>query len=137
MNRASNNVFRSYWQAYGGLRAMLTSPYLYAALFLTIAIAPAWWSSDWWTNVLQVLPNIVGFSIGGYAIWLGFGDEKFKALVARRDAENEITPYMEVSATFCHFVIVQLVAIVSAIIGSSFNFDARSIHAFNSFASLF
>src|SRR5437879_3044809 len=93
-------VFSVYWRAYGGLRALLRSPYFHGALLLTALLSPAWTSGAWWSNVLQVLPNIVGFSIGGYAIWLGFGDEKFKQLISFREKESEISPYMEVSATF-------------------------------------
>ena len=120
-------VFGAYWRDYGGGKALVRSPYLHAAVGLTVLLFPAWISRDWWTNVLQVLPNIVGFSIGGYAIWLGFGDEKFKALISFKDKQKDVSPYMEVSATFCHFVVVQLAAIAAALAGSALNVDGSQI----------
>jgi hypothetical protein len=79
----------------------------------------------------------VGFSIGGYAIWLGFGDEKFKAVIAGRGGANELSPYMEVSATFCHFVVVQLLAIIFALGAAAMNFDGSRIAILREAAAMF
>jgi hypothetical protein len=130
------STFRDYWHSYGGLHALVGSPYLHFSLVATIVLFPAWVNRDWWTNVLQVLPSIIGFSIGGYAIWLGFGDEKFKALIAGGDDKNAVSPYMEVSATFSHFVVVQLAAILAALAGTALNVDGNQYAGLRFFAEL-
>jgi hypothetical protein len=120
----AGSTIAEYWRCYGGVRALVRSPYLHMALAAAIVLSPAWYSREWWNTVTAVLPNIVGFSIGGYAIWIGFGDERFKAIIAGPSATSEISPYMRVSATFSHFVVVQLAAIAWAIGAGAFYFDA-------------
>lgn len=132
----TRKMFAAYWRCYGGWRAITASPYFIAALVITILLFPAWIRAEWWTTVIQILPNIVGFSIGGFAIWLGFGDEKFKALIAEKDFENDISPYMEVSATFTHFVLVQVAAILAAVGGAAFLDTDNSLSIVGYLASL-
>ncbi|TOK10904.1 hypothetical protein CGI25_07445 [Vibrio parahaemolyticus] len=67
------------------------------------------------------MPNILGFTLGGFAMWVAIGDEKFKSLIAGADDEDEISPYMEVNATFTHFVLLQLLSLVLAIIAKNFD----------------
>jgi hypothetical protein len=33
------------------------------------------------------MPNLLGFTLGGFAVFLGFDDEKFKTLIAGEDNE--------------------------------------------------
>jgi hypothetical protein len=129
---ASRSVFGDYWVAYGGWPALSRSAYFHVSAVGAVLLAPFLATKDWWDIVIQVLPNIVGFSIGGYAIWLGFGDEKFKALMSERESGSTASPYMEVSATFCHFVIIQLAAILFAMGAWTLNFDASQSWPFQS-----
>lgn len=111
--------FATYWESYGGWQAVLRSRYLRWSLAFAIVLVPAWWQAKWWAVTLQVLPNIVGFSIAGFAIWLAFGDEQFKSLLAEKDHDREVSDYMEISATFAHFVLVQILAIAFAVAGGA------------------
>ena len=74
---------------------------------------------------MSVLPNLLGFTLGGFAVFLGFGDEKFKGIIAGRDeaCPDEHSPYIEVCSAFLHFVLVQVLALIAAIIAKSLAFD--------------
>jgi hypothetical protein len=110
---------RLYWNLYGGFHAIRSSPYLLAALVVTLICARFWIVDQWWEAVLATLPNIVGFSLSGYAIFLAFGDEKFRRLLAGSDPANLVadkSPYLEFSTSFMHFIVIQISAILMAVL---------------------
>lgn len=86
----------------------------FAVLFVAIT-TPYWMKEPWWNDTLSVLPNVLGFALGGYAIWLGFGDDAFRDLISQRDEGDSTSPYMEVSASFAHFIVVQALALLFAL----------------------
>ncbi|WP_176428529.1 hypothetical protein, partial [Vibrio sp. V11_P1A41T118] len=120
-----NSPFKEYWLAYGGWKALLTSRYFWGALILNTILFSTWYPIDskWWEQVTSIIPNILGFTLGGFAMWVAIGDEKFKSLIAgaEDDEDDDISPYMEVNATFTHFVLLQLIALVLAIVASNFD----------------
>lgn len=120
-------VLGRYWAIYGGLGALLCSPYFHLSILLTVVTANSWLNEKWWFTTISVLPNLLGFTLGGFAIFLGFGDEKFKAAIAGGHAgeTQSFSPYLSVSATFLHFVIVQVAALLWALVGSALYFDLR------------
>jgi hypothetical protein len=111
----------AYFSAYGGVRALVTSPYLWIAIGITGIAFGAWSASgaDWFEIVVSTLPNLLGFSIGGFAIFLSIGDEQYRQVICGEDASGKQSPYMEVAATFMHFVAVQVLALVLAAIAKS------------------
>ncbi len=117
-------IIRRYWQAYGGTRALIRSPYLHAALVLLVATYKFWSGPLWWDQVIGVVPNLLGFTLGGFAMFLGFGDEKFRALLAEPDDDDPDAPslYVTLCSTFVHFVTVQLFALVAAVVAKSWWF---------------
>lgn len=120
--RDVGGLFGRYWQAYGGYSALLFSPYLHVASVLTGLLWPAWAAHKWWETTLQVVPSILGFTLAGFTIWLGFGDEKFQRLLAKRPKGKNTSAYIGVSAAFVHFILVQLLAVVAALIGEATDF---------------
>ncbi len=104
-----------YWKEYGGWSAVLFSPYFHIAAILTFLTSQYWLTQPWWDVALSVLPNIIGFAVGGYAIWMGFGDENFRQRISQRSALDGSSPYLTVSAAFAHFVVVQLLALLIAL----------------------
>lgn len=124
-------VFSDYWHAYGGTVKLLTSPYLHTAFLLLLLTAPSWsgvWETGakvgegWWDQSIAVLPNLLGFTLGGFAIFMGFGDEKFNALLAEPASESTVNDYVALCAHFVHFITVQAVALMVAIVVKSFQF---------------
>jgi hypothetical protein len=118
-------IFRRYWHTYGGWPALVGSPYLMVSLVLTLVAADYWLTYEWWDQALAVLPSVLGFTLGGFAILISFGDDKFKALIAGRDPEDggQRSPFMGVSATFMHFVLLQVAGIVWALMSAALHFD--------------
>lgn len=114
---AIGKVFQHYWKTYGGSLSVLRSPYLHFAAAVTLLSWGAWTKFAWWELPLNVLPDLLGFSIGGFAIFLAFGDEDFrKAIAGRDDGENRESSYVRISATFMHFIFVQAVALVVVLV---------------------
>lgn len=127
------DILKTYWRAYGGLPALLKSFYLLAAAILLaltfntwkapVSVGPDEWSA-WWDQSISVLPNLLGFTLGGFAIFIGFGDEKFRQLLSEQEAGGRLpdNAYVQLCATFVHFIVVQVLALLAAILGKSWWF---------------
>ena len=109
-------IFAKYWRNYGGIRALIASPYLHAAVVLTLLMAPLWQQRGWWDTPLSVMPSVLGFSLGGYAIWLAIGDDRFRAIISGASSGNSDSPFMKVNASFVHFIFLQFLAIMTALL---------------------
>lgn len=105
------------WTNMGGTAALLKSFDFRFALAITLMCWPAWLEPDWWENTISVLPSLLGFTLGGFAIFLGFGSDQFKELIAREDETK--SEYLSVSSAFLFIVAVQVVGLIYAIICES------------------
>lgn len=117
-----SNIFSKYWQAYGGIWDLIRSPYLHLAILLTMLTYGVWSQPKWWELVISVIPSLLGFTLGGFAIFLSFGDEKFKALLAEKNegaSRGQFSQYVILCVTFVHFILVQVLAFVYAIIAKA------------------
>ena len=112
-------LFARYWVAYGGLKSIVGSPYMHISLFITLVSSGIWLENDWVEIPISVLPNIIGFSLGGYAIWLALGDDKFRASISGKTKTGGESPFIVVNATFVHFIVLQILALIAALIGKS------------------
>lgn len=122
MQMNNNKIFR-YIAYYGGWKEILGSKYFILSLVLSFLLFPLWSKAYWWDLVLNMIPSIIGFSLAGYAILLTFGNEEFLKLIRGRvceDNKDEVSPYMELSSTFFHFLLIQMIALFSALIFKSF-----------------
>lgn len=144
MYKGTRDIFKLYWTAYGGTKALLRSPYLHLAALILALTWNTWWApqcgkdgacSGWWEQNISVLPNLLGFTLGGFAIFIGFGDEKFRGILADPEpvpagqtpvANPSSLPnlYVGLCASFVHFILVQAVALLFAIVAKSWWFYA-------------
>lgn len=113
--------FRRYWQIYGGWTALLTSPYFLAAVATTALAWPLWSREGWWDSSLSVLPNILSFSLGGFALFLALGDEQFRASIAGANCPggDKASPFLSFAVTFLHFILLQVAALLAAILAKA------------------
>lgn len=126
MASTASPIFKRFWRAYGGVPAIVQSRYLHAALLITPFCWGSWSLPLWWETVIAVLPNLLGFTLGGFAIFVGFGDERFKASLAAPESDPEIpSVYRELCATFVHFIFVQVIALLLAIVTKGMWFNAN------------
>lgn len=126
MYKGVSRIFGVYWKAYGGWHALVRSPYFHVAFLLLLVTPNTWLAKDWWADVISALPNLLGFTLGGFAIFIGFGDERFRQLLADPEMDDEgnerPTIYVSLCATFVHFIIIQLAALIYAVIAKAWWF---------------
>lgn len=125
MYRGVFSIYARYWRAYGGFAALTRSFYLHAALVITLICFNAWMTTGWWDQVTSILPNVLGFTLGGFAIFISFGDEKFRKLLAEPDEHDADAPtaYVQLCSTFVHFILVQIIALLCAIVAKALYFS--------------
>lgn len=109
-----------------GWKDLLRSFYLHFSLALTLITFPIWSEAGWWDQVLGVLPNLLGFTIGGFTLFLGIGSEKFREKLAQRHGDNS-SVLIQISASYVHFIVIQTIAIFLAIIARATNTTAPAI----------
>lgn len=124
------NIVKRYWVSYGGFKAIFTSYFFYGAILLSALLYPHWSTTGWWDTVLSVMPNLLGFTLGGFAMWVAVGDENFKATIAgvSKDNPDDISPFMEVNATFAHFIFLQIFSIIFALINKAYDVALSQDH---------
>lgn len=115
----TRELWRKAWTDFGGWQGMLTSPYFWLAVILTAGCYRLWLDEGWWNISISVVPSLLGFSIGGFAIFLAFGDERFRMLISGPDGSGRLSPFLSVCVQFSHFVVVQAVALLYALIAQA------------------
>lgn len=110
-----------YYNAYGGFLAFLRSPYWMLGLFVTLVGYRYWFYSTkpiWYTIVIDIVPSLLGFTLGGYAILLAVGSDEFREFISGTRKKGTPSAFMTINATFVHFILLQVVSLLLAIIGS-------------------
>lgn len=108
-------AFKIYWSAYGGVKALLRSPYLWASCLISVALIGIWFpvndegQRDWSSLALSVLPGLISFSIGALAIMFSMTSGVF-VKVLHNGQDDSL--YMKTVATFFHFILVQCLALL-------------------------
>jgi hypothetical protein len=115
--KAFFSIFYVYWKIYGGWKAMLFSPYFHFSVLIAL-IAYSLWSksSEWSTIALSAIPNILGFSIGAFAVILSFGQGALDRLKNPNEAKSR---YLSLIASFVHFIVIQALSLIVAMIGKT------------------
>ncbi|OOC51237.1 hypothetical protein AS855_01250 [Brucella intermedia M86] len=104
---------------------MLCSPYIYIAIAITILCFPLWTATGsdglrWPSLALGVIPSMLGFSMGGMAIALAFSSSDAFDALAEDGAKN--STFLTVIGNFFHFILIQTVAILIAMITITYPF---------------
>lgn len=114
--RSVFKIFGKYWKLYGRGGAFFTSPYLHVSLVLSLLMHSFVFTEKWVELSLAVIPSVLGFSLGGYAILLAFANERFLAIISRGKGSS---PLLRLSSAFVHFIVVQILAVTVALLYSS------------------
>lgn len=120
---------RDYWSLFGGWEALIGSAYAWTALFATAFL---WWfkgEMTWLSPTLSILPNLLGFTVAAYAILLAFGDEEFKKIIITYPKKRKDSFFMTVNGTFCHFIIIQCLTLVYAVLFGTLGLNAMHFQA--------
>jgi len=116
-------VFSRYWNAYGGVEALLESPYLHISVALLVITSHYWIFGKWWEQPLAIIPNLLGFSLGGLALFVGFSEKEFQSLLATTKKDEKVSMLLGVCSKYIHFIVVQILSLFAAIIGKSLDFS--------------
>ena len=116
-------VFSRYWNAYGGVEALLKSPYLHISVALIVITSHYWIFGKWWEQPLAIIPNLLGFSLGGLALFVGFSEKEFQSLLATTKKDEKVSMLLGVCSKYIHFIVVQVLSLFAAIIGKSLDFS--------------
>lgn len=116
------------WEITGGFPALLRSADFWLTVLIWGLCIGKWTTNTWTSNPISVLPNLLGFTLGGFAIFLGFGSEAFKEQIA--DPDEKRAPYMSVSAAFMIVVFVQVFSLLYALVSEALMVDAPDFLSF-------
>lgn len=105
-----------YWTTYGGFRALRSSRWLKLSLIIAIVLYPDWKSDQWTSSAISILPSLLGFSIGAMAIIFAFPTSNIFKFIAEDGRSDSF--YIQLAAKFVHFVVVQIIALIAALIAS-------------------
>jgi len=72
--------------------------------------------------ILSIMPSLLGFVLGAYAIIIGFGNEKFMKSTAIISVENPISFYQKFSSVFAFSILCFGTALVLAFVIILFSF---------------
>ena len=118
-------IFCSYWRNYGGWGAFLGSPFLWLAVVASGLATHRFLDGSWAELAMQVVPAVLGFTLGGYAILVSFAASDFRHALAGKHDGEDTSPLMEISAAFFHFFAVQTITFIYAFVSPAiyrFNF---------------
>jgi hypothetical protein len=95
---------------------------------ITAICSPIWYGSDgakiWSDAAINILPNLMGFSIAGMAILLALSNPT--AMRAITEDGEPRSYFTETIANFFHFILVQTVALILGFVGKHYSFVALS-----------
>ncbi len=114
----AKEILTKSFKIYGGCSAILNSKYLKVAIVITILCWRLWTQPGYWELPISIMPNIIGFTLAGFAILLAFGDTKFFSLISFKE-NDEHSPFFKFATTFIIFIITQTTALLYAIIMKS------------------
>ena len=108
----------TYWETYGGLRSLLSSPYFALSVITTVVVYSYAYlfeaKLDWTQNIFDVVPSLLGFSIGAFAVLLVFSGDRFQSLIVEEGVAGSL--FMKTSALFVHFIVVQSLCVLMALL---------------------
>jgi hypothetical protein len=108
-----------YWALYGGWSALIRSPYFHVSVLLSILLnACPSANFDPASETLSILPNVLGFTVGALAIILALSSSEFFAYMIDNGKDDSL--FMMTIASFVHFIIVQIIAIMGGLVGSAY-----------------
>lgn len=103
---------KSYFHSYGGWNAIFCSPLLHLSFFLTVINYSTWISGTSHNLVITVIPSLLGFSLGTYAILFSLMTNTLKRALKERKNEKGVSYLQEINATFFHFIFIQILTLI-------------------------
>ncbi len=127
-----DTFIEQYWKPYGGVRALLCSPYMWIAIIVSLINYSFSQNANWIDTPLSILPNLLGFTLGGYSIWLALGNTSLNEILAEKEEESDEIPseFMMVNASFVHFIFLQVICLFLLIFLKTTSIQSTLIQSF-------
>lgn len=100
-----------YRRAYGGVRGMLASPFFGLALVITALSYSLWIEPKWIEKTESLIPSLLGFSLGTYAIIFSIVGGRIKGALRRASAPHGVSYLEQINAIFFHFILIQVICL--------------------------
>lgn len=111
--------FQIYWNAYGGIRKLLCSPYLIVSFVPFVALFDLWYFEGpdgirtWPSYAISILPSLISFSLGSLAIVFAMSSGAYVKLLHKNGDPDSL--FMRLVAVFFHFILVQVLALFATL----------------------
>lgn len=112
--------YRLYWSGYNGLKGLVKSPYLYVSAIITYSCGNYWEKAGTASaqTAIDVIPSLMAFSLGGMAIVLALSNPRLLKAITK--GGNPKSLFMNLIGNFFHFIIIQTIALIAALLVFSF-----------------
>lgn len=117
-------VISAYWGLYGGWRHAITSPFFLIALIVHIVLFDSWTNSPWYEGAISILPSILGFVVAAYAILTAVTSPVTRFALSKYGDKG--SPFMNLSTSFVHIIVVISSAILFALAAKAFHDESLS-----------
>ncbi|ARQ11023.1 hypothetical protein NXC12_CH03030 [Rhizobium etli] len=131
---AFHRSVRRYFKGYGGWGAVFGSPIFLISLAITSISYSDWIEAKWVSKSFDIIPNLLGFSLGTYAILFSLMTNRLKRALRAVKNSAGVNYLEEINATFLHFIFVQILCLMWAFLfdGTVFYDAARSMVSYYS-----
>jgi hypothetical protein len=118
--RLLGQQIRDYISHFGGFVLILSSPYLVFSILLSLLMYGQWSKPNWWDTPISVIPNLTGFALAGFAIYIGLiNNRRFFDLLQAKEPETGKTVFSGLGFTFFHFIFLQVFALLIALVAKA------------------
>lgn len=100
-----------HFQNYGGVRGIIYSPFFIAALPVALVGYNKWESLSWIKDVQSLIPSMLGFSLGTYAIIFSIVSKRVKAAM-QAITKKGVSHFDRANSTFLHFIFTQVICLI-------------------------
>lgn len=119
-------LWAEFWSLYGGIRSLITSIYFGCAIIITTFSFGLWIKPGWWDIVIGAIPTLLGFTLAGLAVFMSM-DSGFSKVIAGGSKPKSPSPFLSLISSFVHFILVQAIALIYALISKSLNFTLSNM----------
>ena len=105
---------RRYLRSYGRFRGIASSPFFGIAIIISVLNYSQWIQPAWIEKVEALIPSLLGFSLGTYAILFSIMGGRLKSALRQVNSPHGVSYLEAINATFFHFIFVQVLALIWA-----------------------
>lgn len=105
---------KTYFSDYGGISAVIGSPLFLLSAMISLISYNMWLNREWTDLSMSVIPNLLGFSLGTYALLFSLISPRIRLALKSLRNKNNVRYLDEMNATFLHFIMMQVICFIWA-----------------------